>query len=139
MQVFVQVKAAGKRRPVLEKWPYTLPDGIDTLRALICAVVGVEVARYNQKEPETGVIDFLTQREIEDAAQTGKVGFGARYSAKNADADKAQAAALLGFEDGLFRVFLNDAELTGLDTPVQLCADDILTFIRFAFLSGRLW
>ncbi len=139
MQVFVQIKAAGKRRPVLEKKPYTLPDDIRTLRALLCAVVDVEVSRYNAKTPEVGVIDYLTQQEIEDASVTGKVGFGARYSSKNADGEKARNAALQGFADGLFRVFLNDRELTEPDAPLHIAENDMLTFIRFTFLSGRLW
>ena len=32
MQIYIQMKAAGKRRPVLNDVPYELPDEVKTLR-----------------------------------------------------------------------------------------------------------
>ena len=37
------------------------------------------------------------------------------------------------------RIFQNDTEIAGLDSPVRLREGDCLTFIRLTFLSGRLW
>lgn len=139
MRVFVQVKSAGKRRPALEKREYELPDGIITLRELIHAVVDTEVSAYNAKGVDAAVTRFLTETEIEDGAKQGKVGFGRIYSDKKANREKAREVALQAFEDGLFRVFVNDRERGDLQETADVSEGDTLTFVRFAFLSGRLW
>lgn len=139
MKVFVQMKSAGKRRPVLEKREYELHGDISTLKDIILAVVNTEVSAYNAKGVNAAVTQFLTEPEIEDVALQGKIGFGKIYSDKKADEAKAREVALQAFEDGLFRVFINDIECTRIDAPSGLCEGDTLTFIRFTFLSGRLW
>ena len=67
------------------------------------------------------------------------MGFGRIYSDKKADPDKAAETALQGFEDGLYRVVLNDMEATDMDKPLDIKENDVLTFIRLTFLAGRLW
>lgn len=47
--------------------------------------------------------------------------------------------AMLGFQDGLFRVFLGDTELTELDEKLELQEGDTVTFIRLTMLAGRMW
>jgi hypothetical protein len=36
-------------------------------------------------------------------------------------------------------VLVNEREATELDSPLEISEDDTLTFIRLAFLAGRLW
>ena len=50
MRIYIQMKAAGKRKPVLDNVPYELPEEIGTLRDFLSALVKIEVERYNQKE-----------------------------------------------------------------------------------------
>ena len=139
MDVYVKLKSVGKRRPVLENTPYTLPDGISTLRQLIKAVVRQEVEKYNSRGTENMLVPFLTEDEISDQSTTGKVSFGRLYSDKKADPERAVETALLGFEDGIFKVLIGDKEATGLDSPIEIMEGDILTFIRLTFLAGSLW
>ena len=94
MDIYVRVKAIGKRKDILAPTPYTIPDGICSLRQLLTAVVQKEVAQYNSKEAEAQLIPFLTQQELEDQAKIGKVSFGTIYSDKKADPGKAVANAL---------------------------------------------
>ena len=49
MNVYVKLKSAGKRRPVLNNIPYAIPDGIASLRQLIEAIVRQEVDEYNNR------------------------------------------------------------------------------------------
>jgi len=139
LDVYVKLKSAGKRRPVLNNTLYTLPDDVATLRQLIAATVRQEVAAYNSKGTDNALVPFLTQAEIEDASTVGKVGFGRLYSEKKADPDKAVEVALLGFEDGLFRVIVGESEVVELDAPLTINEGDVITFIRLTFLAGRLW
>ena len=139
MRVFIQVKNAGKRRPALEKRAYDLPDGIATLRELIHAVVDAEVAAYNAKGVDAAVTRFLTESDMAEGAAQGKIGFGTIYADKQADAAKARETALQAFADGLFRCFVNEEERSALAGEAGVSEGDTLTFVRFTFLSGRLW
>ena len=52
---------------------------------------------------------------------------------------KAITNALQSYEDGIFRIFMDDTETGDLSSPIQLKEESTLTFIRLAMLSGRLW
>ena len=139
MDIYVRVKAIGKRKDILAPALYTIPDGICSLRQLLTAVVQKEVDRYNNKEAEAQLISFLTQQELDDQAKIGKVSFGSIYSDKKADPGKAVAKAIGCWEDGLVRVFMNDEELTDLDAKLVIEEQAIFTFMRLTFLAGSIW
>ena len=52
MRIYIQIKSAGKRRPILEPVPYEIPEQIDDVRGLICEIVKIEVEKYNSKEKD---------------------------------------------------------------------------------------
>ena len=139
MQVYIRIKAAGRKRDVLTPTPYIIPDSISTLRQLLMEIVRIEVAKYNKKECGTQIIPFLTKEILEDQAKTGKVSFGTVYSDKKADLQKAQENALQCFRDGLVRILMNDEELTDLDAPIHIPENAQFTFIRLTFLTGVMW
>lgn len=139
MNIFINLKSIGKKKYALEKSPYTLPDGIVSLRQLIEAIAKQEVELYNSRDMENMLIPFLTEAEITDKSTVGKIDFGRLYSDRKADAGEAIATALQGFDDGLFKVIVNEAEANELDEPLNISEGDVLTFIRLTFLAGRLW
>ena len=139
MNIYIKLKSAGKRRPILENTPYNLPDGVNSLRQLLETVVWQETEKYNNRGTENMLVPFLTETEIADQSTVGKVRFGRIYSDTKADPEKAVETALQGFEDGLFRVVVNDMEITDIDNPLIINENDVFTFIRLTFLAGRLW
>lgn len=139
MQIKIRIKALGKKKDVLQPTPYEIPDSVDSLRFLLTALVESEVEKYNNKGTDVQLVPWLTEEQIEDQAAVGKVGFGRIYSDKKANPAKAVANALCCWEDGMVRVFMNDAELTELDAPLEIPVDAVFTFIRLTFLAGRLW
>lgn len=139
MEIYVRVKALGKRRDILSPVPYTIPDDAASLRQFLAAVVQKEVASYNSKTAGSQLLPCLTRQELEDRAETGKVSFGSVYSDKKADPVKAAANAIRCWEDGLVRVFLNGEELTELDAPLVIPRGAEFTFIRLTFLAGSTW
>ena len=139
MKIYVRVKAAGKRRPVLDNADYDISGSVSTVKRFLEEIVRLEVERYNQKGVDTQVIPFLTAQEIVDQAESGRVGFGRIFSDRKADFEAAAENALQCFEDGLVRVFQNEDELEGLDSPIEIKEGDRFTFIRLTFLAGRLW
>ncbi|WP_285827881.1 hypothetical protein, partial [Bacteroides acidifaciens] len=88
---------------------------------------------------QSEVLKYLTQEEVENKATSGKVGFAVNYNGKPAVEVEAITNALQSYEDGIFRIFIDDAEAGDLSSPILLEEDSTLTFIRLAMLSGRLW
>jgi hypothetical protein len=137
-KVYISMKQAGKRKDYIKKEEIKIPVEIDTLSKLITFLVKDYVFKYNNL-CEGSIKRFLSNNEIENQADTGKVGFGGRYNEKNAEPQNAVSTALLAFSDGLYRVYVCDVEITSLDSALTLRDGDILTFIRFTMLAGSMW
>ncbi len=138
MKITIKIKKAGSRK-ALDKAVYESKQDIGSLRELLCFLVKEDVERYNARNSENPVLKYLTEKDIEEAAQGGKVGFGYTYSGRKADLDKAVENALECYKDGLVRVFKNDEELLDLNGELNICDGDEFTIIRMAFLAGRMW
>lgn len=138
MRVYVRIKAL-KKSQNSELKPYSLPKGIRTVRELITAFVHIEVEQFNQKDVEPSLLLLMSEEEIEYAARTGRVSFGRLWSDQKADETKSIETAISAFRDGLFRVLMDEIELTDLDTPIIIQENAVFTFIRLTFLAGRMW
>jgi hypothetical protein len=139
MKVFVSIKQAGKRKEFIKKEELILTDNPSTLRELITEIISKNVESYNNRKLDSMLFAYLSFDEIESQVSTGKVGFGYRVNEQQADAAKAVETAMLAFTDGLYRVFIGDVEIESLDGRIAVNEGDVLTFIRFTMLSGRMW
>lgn len=139
MKIYVTMKSLAKRRNYLTEQEYILPSTPKTLREFLMELVTVEVNRYNDKETEAVMVPFLTNEEIGQQVEKGKVGFNSRYNECNADLQKALQSAIQAFEDGLFKVFHHDEEVSELDEPIQIQEGERFTFIKLTMLAGRMW
>ena len=138
MQIFVRVKALGKRKDVLAPVPREIPP-VRSLRELIAVLVRQEVESFNRRGIEVQLTAWLTPEQPDAEAEAGKVGFGRLWSHRKADPQKAVDNAMQCFGDGLVRIFQGDTELTEPDAPLSVPEGAEFTFIRLTFLSGRMW
>ncbi len=136
MNILVTIKQAGKRRNRITTLPFPLENTPCTLRALICEAVCTCVAQYNDRALRGASCTPLSDSLFDAMSETGKFTFGISTPSKQADKNEAVKTAIQGFEDGLFRIFLFDRELTALDEPLILHENDQLTFIRLTMLTG---
>lgn len=139
MKIFINVKQLGKRRNAVEERELLLEHVPTTTADLIIAIVIRQVQEYNERLEQNDLLKYLTDDEIQEKATTGKVSFDVNYNGMPANAEKAVRNALQSFEDGNFRIFLNDTELESLDKTIRLSDGDKLTFIRLTMLAGRMW
>lgn len=139
MKLYVTVKSLGKRKAVLERKELLLASRPQTLRALIAEIVAGQVQAMRERQEQGELIPYLTATEIAEQGGNGKVGFGAVYGEAKPEVEQATAAALLAFEDGLYKVFVQEQECPALDEPLELEEGNELTLIRFTMLAGRLW
>ena len=113
MVLYMNMKQLGKRRNTVDQVPFTYAAAPGSLRELIAETVKLCVSRYIEAMNRGEAV--LTNAQIDDMAQIGKIAFGIVYGEKATDVGKSIETAMLGFQDGLFRVFLGDTELTELD------------------------
>lgn len=139
MRVYIQVKQLGKRRCSIEKMPVDFPASPADVKELIEAIVSRQVREYNERLQQSEVLKYLTQEEVEDKATSGKVGFGVNYNGKSAAEAEAIANALQCYEDGIYRIFIDETETGELSSPVLLKENATLTFVRLTMLAGRMW
>jgi hypothetical protein len=139
LNVFITVKSIGKKKNHLDRLAWPLAEAPLTLKSLIIDIVTTNVRQFNERQIEMPLVPFLTQGDIELQSRMGKVGFGAIYNEKKAGEDEAVSSAILAFEDGIYRVFINGNEIERLDDPLALHDGDEIAFVRFTMLAGSMW
>lgn len=136
----INLKQIGERKQKIAPIDFEYDPLPNTVRELITQTVTRCVEAYNERVRAGDTrVKPLSEKEISDRADIGKIAFGINYGEKEQPIDKAIDNALQSFEDGIYRVFVNDTALEQLDDNVILSENDSLTFIRLTMLSGRLW
>jgi hypothetical protein len=139
-------KTLGGRRPLFADFSVPVPPdfgpndggggGGATLRDLIAHVVRHEVAAFRKRQDARRFLRVLSEREIEQGLEKGKVEAGGSESRQSVDEDEAIGTALQAFEDGLYLVLIDGEEQRELDRQIFLQPDSRITFVRLVFLAG---
>ena len=139
MKIYVTMKSLAKRKDFLTKQEMDLEEVPLTLRQLLTGIVATKAQEFNAKISEAILVRFLTNEELQQQIHAGKVGFDSIYNEQPTDCHQAVMTAIQAYEDGLFRVFMNEQELPDLDGPLEIKDGDQLTFIKLTMLAGRMW
>lgn len=136
MRIQINAKQIHKRKQNVASCAWELSEEPVDLRGLIQMLVFSGVTEYNHRITERAVPQPLLASRMEDLGLVGKIGFGVPFGSQRADAEDALEAALQGFRDGLYRVFVGDREIESLEEPLVLQEDDMITIIRLVMLTG---
>ena len=139
MKIYANVKQVGKRKNKIDKKEYEIDDKIKNVRELLTEFVTINVDKFNNGPTEEDIVSYLTTEQIKDSEDSGKISFGVHYNGEKQELGKAIENALQSYEDGIYRIFLNDEELGNLESEINLKENDVLTFIRLTMLAGRMW
>lgn len=139
MKIFVNVKQIGKRKNKIDKKKYEISQKITTVKELLTEFVTINVNEFNNGFTENDIVPYLTDKKINDLSDAGKISFGVDYNEQKQDLEKAIENALQSYEDGIYRVFVNDEEMGEIDCEINLKENDELTFVRLTMLAGRMW
>lgn len=139
MKVFVNVKQIGKRKNKIDKKKYEISEKITTVKELLTEFVTINVNEFNNGFTENDIVPYLTDEKINDLSDAGKISFGVDYNGQKQDLEKAIENALQSYEDGIYRIFVNDNEVGEIDCEINLKENDELTFVRLTMLAGRMW
>lgn len=134
--IHVRMKKLGKQKPTdLHPIPLELDQKPETVRALLTSLTTLGVKQYNARKDEGQILSYLTKEEITDQAARGKISSGLRNGG-DAVEEKAIENTIQCFEDGIFRVFAGEEEMTSLEETIPWIEDLVFTFIRLTMLSG---
>lgn len=139
MKVTVNLKSIAKKKNSVKAMDLELENKPETVRQLIEETVKICVRAYNKRREETELLKGLTKEEIGDMAGVGKISFGINYGDRSADITKATENAIESYEDGIYRIFLNEEEAGKIDEPIEITDQTSLTFVRLTMLAGRMW
>ena len=137
MIIYINIKQIGKRKDVVGKIPFIYESKPYNLRELIRDTVTICVNDYTKRMVKGEHV--VEQGQITDMAMVGKIAFGIIYGEKNPNIQEAIDVAITAFQDGLFRVFINEEEICELDEAINISEEDTVTFIRLTMLAGRMW
>ena len=130
------MKKLGKQNRVdIAPAMFELNEKLQTVRVLLVNLTRLGVRQYNERKDEGQLLAYLTKEEIAAQASRGKISSGLRGGA-DAVEDKAVENTLQCFEDGIYRVFAGEEELTALSDAIPWKDDIVFTFIRLTMLSG---
>lgn len=134
--ILVRMKKLGKQREAdLQPVPFQLDEKPETVRELLAGLTALGVRQYNARKDTGQILSYLTREEIAAQAARGKIASGLRGGA-DAVEDKALENTIQCFEDGIFRVFAGEEELTALSDAIPWADNMVFTFVRLTMLSG---
>ena len=140
MKLYVQIKQLGARGKKVSPVPFEIDGVPSTAEELIEATVKKCVDEFNERVLKGDVVvSPLSEKQIKDMADIGRITFGICHGDKQQDVQKAIENAVQAFKDGIVCVFINDVKLSSPDEKIELKEDDILSFIRLTMLAGRIW
>ena len=141
MKIKINIKSISKTRGI-EPQIYEIKSDIKTLENLITNLVDIEIDKYENSE-----FKILSQKDINEMLDTGKISFGFKYREifnveqgrqnKKVDRENAKQIAKETFNDGLYVVFINKTKIENLSNNINIAEDDELSLIRLTMLSGR--
>lgn len=134
--IYVRMKKPGGRMAKdLPLMSFVLEERPQTVRELLLGLTELGVRDYNARKDEGQILPFLTREQIRDQAARGKISFGA-HGGGEANLQDALENTVQCFEDGIYRVFAGDVELTELEGGIPWKEDLVFTLIRLTMLSG---
>lgn len=133
--MIVETKIVGRRTP-FERRPTSLPDGPQTLRSLLTAVVHQEVAAYHERQESVGMLRVLIERDLSDGAAVGRISVAPQERGGTVTLEDATQTALQAYSDGLYYVFVDDEQIENLDQVLSLKSDSTLLLLRLTALAG---
>lgn len=140
LNIFITLKQAGKKRPVLQTKQISLDlltGSFPSLGTLLKQIVEQQVREFQDRQEASSEPEFWVQQSLDKIA--GKIGFSQNIEQKPIDLSAALQATLQAFEDGLIAVFHEDKQLTLLGEEVNLQENDHMVFVRLTFLAGSFW
>jgi hypothetical protein len=132
----VYAKIAGRRGPELAPVEVDTPADCPTVRQLLGHIVRQQVSAFRRRQESRKFVRILTERQLGDAREAGKIAFGGDDLDQPVDPDQAVKAAVTAFEDQFYFVFVDNVQMENLDAAISIGPLTEVMFVRLAPLVG---
>lgn len=133
----MQAKIVGRRGPALAPLELDLKSELNTVRDLLVTIVRQQVEVFGVRKQDAKFLRVLTERDIDDGQVAGKIlSRDQEPDARRPDVAQSIEAAITAFEDGLYYIFVNDAQVEKLEQPVEPREVKDVLFVRLTPLAG---
>ena len=131
MEIYIIKKKLGSRKE-LGRHPVAINKTANTLGTLLYILTqkGLTEAQTPKEN------HALSESEIAEQAEEGRIRFAENYRENHDTIEKAMERTKQAYDDGLFRVFINDEEVTEWNAPIILCQGAEVVFLRLTMLTG---
>jgi hypothetical protein len=133
----VRAEIVGRRGPAFSPLNLEREFAFQTARDLLCAVVSEQLDAFYKRKEDSKLLLILSAAEVLDGKAAGRIvpGGQERDSRIPGLADAIEAA-VQGFEDGFYYMFVNDIQVESLDQPVVGLQEIDVLFLRLTPLVG---
>jgi hypothetical protein len=108
-----------------------------TVGEVLAAIVRQQVDDFKKRKQEAQLLRILTERDLEDGREAGRIASGVRERDERApEIEDAIEAAELAFEDGFYYIFVNDVQVERLNHAVDSQESIDVLFVRLTPLAG---
>jgi len=108
---------------------------VKTIQELLMVISTFEY----DKQYRTRHLVVLKEEEIKAQSNLGRISFERLFNENKDSLEKSVEIMVQDFQDGLFRVYINQKEYTKLTDEISMNFHDEVVFIRLVMLAGRLW
>lgn len=131
MEIYIIKKKLGSRKE-LGRNPVEIDETANTLGTLLYILT-----QKGLTEAQTLKENYaLSDSDIAAQAEEGRIRFAENYGENHDTIAKAMERTKQAYDDGLFRVFINDEEVTEWNAPITLCQGTEVIFLRLTMLTG---
>lgn len=137
MNVTMTVKQIGRKK-ALTTQNYSLGNfsSQPTLTELLTRIVTLEVNAFRERQADNQFLRVLTETQLLEAADTGKINLGGQEFTQEVNTDEAIQTAIQAFQDGLYYVFNGETQIEYLTDVVNLELHQDIMFLRLVALVG---
>lgn len=131
------IKQLGRKKALTTR-AYPLGDFSmqPTLKELIERIVALEVDAFRQRQTDNQFLRVLTESQLLEAAESGKISLGGQEFKQEVNTDEAITTAIQAFEDGLYYAFYGENQIERLTDVVNLEYNQEIMFLRLVALAG---
>ena len=137
MNVTMTVKQIGRKKALTTR-NYSLGNfsSQPTLTELLTRIVTLEVNAFRERQADNQFLRVLTETQLLEAADTGKINLGGQEFTQEVNTDEAIQTAIQAFQDGLYYVFNGETQIEYLTDVVNLELHQDIMFLRLVALVG---
>ncbi len=133
----LSVKQLGRKKALTTR-DYNLGNfsSQPTLRQLLERIVTLEVDAFRTRQTDNQFLRVLTENQLLEAAESGKISLGGQEFKQEIDTDQAIETAIQAFQDGLYYAFYGENQIERLSDTLDLELNQELMFLRLVALAG---